>query len=688
VDFPVFHLDGTGNRLLIAVVAVLHVVINHAMAVGAIPLITSLEAKGLKTKDPRWDQLAYRMLRICFIVTTTVGALTGVGIWFAVSLVNPYAIGSLIRIFYWAWFTEWLVFITEVCLILAYFLTWNRWQGEYKRLHIALGWTLALFSWITMALIVAILGFMMDPGDWKAGSSLFTAIMNPLYLPQLAFRTALAMVHAAILLWMLLPFIVQKKSFRESAVRYASWWMLLWAPLLLASAVWYQRAVPEEMLSNVAVAVGTQTGEQWISLLLVLVGLAVVAVIAVSLTGAVRPARIPTWTLTVPFLLSIALMAQFERVREFIRKPYVIGNYMYANGVREVDVPLLQRDGMLKHASYCVSKEITPYNRHEVGRDMFRVACSRCHTVHGMNSLVAKFTSLFGEKPWDAEIHGARPYMPPFPGNEEERRALAEFLILERTSPTPMLGDQVVGVKTAAQKSDYQLARIWQKAFDDQSLRLSDRQGALRQLADVKAPVAVSSLQERFAELESDAAPPEMRLDILEAALSSPSEELKQRGAEFVASLESSEDLKEQFKLSLTGGNPSRGAVLFRSKACISCHKVGPEGAAIGPELTHVAKRGAIDHLLESIVDPRAKIAPGYESITLINDDGATVQGLLVKRSDEALILKLPSGEIREIKQDEVVDLIDGQTAMPLDIWKTMSRSELRDVVAYLASLQ
>ena len=35
MDFPVFHLDFLGNRMLVAMIAVVHVMINHSLAVGA-----------------------------------------------------------------------------------------------------------------------------------------------------------------------------------------------------------------------------------------------------------------------------------------------------------------------------------------------------------------------------------------------------------------------------------------------------------------------------------------------------------------------------------------------------------------------------------------------------------------------------------------------------------------------------
>ena len=123
MDFPIYHLDFLNNRILIAIVAVIHVIINHGMAVGGIPLVAYLERKALKTGDQSWDALAKNIMCCFFLVTTTVGAMSGVGIWLTVSLVNPTALASLLRVFFWAWTIEWFVFITEVVLILWYFLS-------------------------------------------------------------------------------------------------------------------------------------------------------------------------------------------------------------------------------------------------------------------------------------------------------------------------------------------------------------------------------------------------------------------------------------------------------------------------------------------------------------------------------------------------------------------------------------
>jgi mono/diheme cytochrome c family protein len=456
MDLPVFHLDFLNNRMLIAVIAILHVVINHAMAVGGIPLVSYLERRGVKSGDEASDQLAYRILTFFFIVTTTIGALTGVGIWLSASLVNPIAIGSLIRVFFWTWFTEWLVFVTEVVLIMAYYLTWKRWTGSRKLAHVRLGGLLAVASWITMALIVSILSFMMDPGSWHSDKTLLSGMFNPLYLPQLAFRTPLAMVMAGAFGMVALLWVTERRSvMRASAVRAISLWTLAWSIPCLLGGAWYARLIPGVMKANLPVALLTQALESWSQTALGILGAASAAIAVVMLWGAAHPRRIWSWVLVVPAILSVGLLGTFERVREFVRKPYAIAGYLYSNGVRKADYPLLQRDGLLAHATYTSVRTITSENEIAAGREVFNLACTRCHTVDGVNGIRDVLATMYGrDRLWQrdaidsyvASMHSARPFMPPFPGNDRERSALASYLVHLQDHREVIEGAQVVGV--------------------------------------------------------------------------------------------------------------------------------------------------------------------------------------------------------------------------------------------------
>jgi len=472
MDFPIFHLDLLGNRALIATIAILHVLINHGLAVGMMPLIACMEWYGFKRRDPRWDRLAHRILFFCFLITTTVGALTGVGIWLAASLINPYSIASLLRVFFWAWFTEWLVFITEVCLIVAYTLTWKKWtEGKAKVRHIRLGFALGFFSWVTMAIIVSILGFMMDPGNWLSDHTLWSGFTNPLYLPQLAYRTPLAACMAGIVAMFLTPFFTkQDKAFRSEALRAVALWAFCFAPFVLLGGWWYYSVVPGLMRDNLGVALATLEFADWKGTLLNASIVTVVAVLLVVQWAILRPNRLPRAVLLVPFLSILWMTGHFERVREFIRKPYVIGQYMYANGIRVADYALLRRDGLLAHATY--SNPLTPAEqtglpaglsdaeraamlaRIQQGKDVFMDACSRCHTGHGVNSITGHLQRLLGDQPWTPDMttgfisamHENDPYMPPFPGNEHDLQLLGEYLQHLQHNPVPIPGAQEAGI--------------------------------------------------------------------------------------------------------------------------------------------------------------------------------------------------------------------------------------------------
>lgn len=456
MDIPLFYLDDMGNRLMFAIIAITHVLINHPLAVGAYPLVTVLEWWAYRTRRPEVDELARKITFVLFIVTTTIGALTGVGIWLSAALVAPFGIGSLLRIFFWAWFAEWIVFITEVVLIMTYFLAWKRWAtGTMKKVHIGVGVLLSIMSWFTMAIIVAILGFMMGTGDWVADRSFFSAFLNPLYFPQLAFRTTYALLGAGMFVWFMLFFLTKKGSdVRDRTVRFVSIWILALSPMCVAGAVWYWSRVPSVMQANLNVALLTQKYMQWDRTFLVIVAVVIAVVIFFALTAAVRPRLVPHVLLIIPFVFGLYLLGHFERAREFLRKPHVVADYMYSNGVRMDELAVLKRDGLLRYATYASERQVTSANMLAAGRDVFVLACSRCHTTTGINGVHGNLTALYGTEPWEElalaafieNMHNTRTFMPPFPGNESELDALVAFIKDLQVSRRGIPGVQTGGV--------------------------------------------------------------------------------------------------------------------------------------------------------------------------------------------------------------------------------------------------
>ena len=65
-------------------------------------------------------------------------------------------------------------------------------------------------------------------------------------------------------------------------------------------------------------------------------------------------------------------------------------------------------------------------------------------------------------------------------------------------------------------------------------------------------------------------------------------------------------------------GLADRGKDIFHEHAvasCVRCHKVGNEGGVIGPALDSIASRKDRAYLYESLVDPTATLAEGFDKL-------------------------------------------------------------------------
>jgi len=279
---------------------------------------------------------------------------------------------------------------------------------------------------------------MMDPGNWKTHHSLMNGFTNPIYLPQLLFRTPTAMLIGGIFGYLLATLFTKKNTqLRARAVKQSSVWILIWAPLSLAGAVFYYRALPQAMKDNMSTAIGTLEFAQYYDLLKWIIIGAISTVLVIAMAGLWKPMKIRFVMVLIPCIMAFGFLGIFERVREFIRKPYVIGGYMYSNLLREEDYPLYKRDGVLKYATYTTTPEVTGNNQVEAGRNVFILTCSRCHTTQGINSIVGVFERIYGkDKPFDEGaiaaftkgMHNGRTFMPEFPGNKKELGALAAYI--------------------------------------------------------------------------------------------------------------------------------------------------------------------------------------------------------------------------------------------------------------------
>jgi len=100
MNYPLWRVPAPG--LLIAVVGVVHVFVSH-FAVGGGLLLVLAELKARAAADAALLGFVRALSRGFVLLTLVLGALTGVGIWFTIGLVQPQATSALVQTFLWAW---------------------------------------------------------------------------------------------------------------------------------------------------------------------------------------------------------------------------------------------------------------------------------------------------------------------------------------------------------------------------------------------------------------------------------------------------------------------------------------------------------------------------------------------------------------------------------------------------------
>jgi putative heme-binding domain-containing protein len=143
---------------------------------------------------------------------------------------------------------------------------------------------------------------------------------------------------------------------------------------------------------------------------------------------------------------------------------------------------------------------------------------------------------------------------------------------------------------------------------------------------------------------------------------------------------------------SLSTGDIQRGRELFfanKKAICATCHAVQGQGGKIGPDLSRIGAIRTPRDLLEAVVFPSASFARGYESFTLVTDEGKVTSGIIARETAEAIYLidnaraevRVPRSAIETLEQGRV-------SIMPEGMDTQLSRQDLADLIAFLQSLQ
>ncbi|MYK17031.1 c-type cytochrome [Candidatus Poribacteria bacterium] len=151
-------------------------------------------------------------------------------------------------------------------------------------------------------------------------------------------------------------------------------------------------------------------------------------------------------------------------------------------------------------------------------------------------------------------------------------------------------------------------------------------------------------------------------------------------------------------------GDVKAGEAIFYSDgyACGKCHAVHGRGATgtgheIGPDLTYIARTRAPYFIVESILNPRAYIAPEYEMLTILTIDGEEITGkkrYLYDHRDrenpDVVQILDESGKLwtTYYKKDIRATSVPQAGVMPENFADILSVKQMEDLMAYMLTLK
>jgi cytochrome bd-type quinol oxidase subunit 1 len=466
MNYPFWDIPILGSGWVIGIIAIFHVMISQ-FAVGGGLYLPMAERKTQRMTDPalraEWRKQLVSHSKFFLILTGVFGTVSGVGIWFAIGLTHPEATSTLIHNFVFGWAMEWVFFLVELATAAVYYYTWNRIDDK---LHLTVGWVYAGASVATLVIINGILAFMLTPGGtWLAvagtgqeASKFWNAFFNPTYWPSLLLRAGVCTSLAGV--WALITSSRidgdKHPALKTSLVKWSVKWLVpsfVATPFLM---LWYLFMVPASQRALLTLGIdtigsGTFSTVTRIALIIIVTS---ATIVGVAYYLAYRNPRDFNLSHALAVLL-LALMATGagEYSREMLRKPYVIGQWMYSNGVRVPYVNRINQQGYLVHTNWIwhgdLSGSPSSYSR---GEAIFRGECGSCHTLAGYRPLkdllagrdysnIGSFITMLHDYKPDSPY---RHFMPPMVGTSQDVDDLTNFLNAQVNPPTANEQKQVL----------------------------------------------------------------------------------------------------------------------------------------------------------------------------------------------------------------------------------------------------
>ncbi|MEZ6062418.1 MAG: HEAT repeat domain-containing protein [Planctomycetaceae bacterium] len=151
----------------------------------------------------------------------------------------------------------------------------------------------------------------------------------------------------------------------------------------------------------------------------------------------------------------------------------------------------------------------------------------------------------------------------------------------------------------------------------------------------------------------------------------------------------SSEERSRLLKMATESAHAADGEAVYRNPqlGCLKCHAIGGAGGKVGPDMISLGGSAQPDYLLESLLNPNAKVKENYNTVVVVTTDGKLQSGIQVQQSDETVTLRNADDELVQISRADIEEITPGLSLMPEGQVDSLTDQELAALVRFLSEL-
>ena len=218
---------------------------------------------------------------------------------------------------------------------------------------------------------------------------------------------------------------------------------------------------------------------------------------------------------------------------------------------------------------------------------------------------------------------------------------------------------------------------------------MEEKQAAILTLGKLPVQNSQKVFDDLLNQMSAGKLPADVYLELGEAIDSTGSVDLANKYKTISGKL-SPDDVTAAYAGSLLGGDADRGRQIFfrnQNAQCIKCHAYDDRGGNAGPRLNGIAGRITRSQLLEALISPGTRLAPGYGVVTVSTKDGKSFSGTLVAETNNSITIRMGDRQNEVVQKSAIAKRENAPSSMP-DMKAVLSKKEIRDVVAFLSGLK